>query len=328
MKKQIIFLFTLSLLMGSISFGQFNKAGRTSFQFLKIGIGARQTALSEASIAGVADINSVFWNPALITGINGIEAGFSYTRWIGDLNVMAGAVGINLGSIGTFALNYASLNYGDIEEALVTSPTGRNDTRTGSTFTGNDLLVGLAYSRSFTDKLSIGLNIKYIQEKLFIYTSSLWAFDVGSLYDIGWRGIKLAMSAQNFSSQARWLNTKAEEQQSYEIPLIYRIGSSIDLLGGEDLFLGGNHAQHRLTLNIDAIHTNDYAERLHVGVEYWAFNLLALRGGYRMNYDEGNFSAGIGINYETEFVNLKIDYAYVGYDFLQSPHRFSILMSF
>ncbi len=93
------------------------------------------------------------------------------------------------------------------------------------------------------------------------------------------------------------------------------------------MFLGGDPMKHRLTFNVDAIHTNDYAERLHLGIEYWAFNLLALRGGYRMNYEEGNFSAGIGLNYETSDVRLKVDYSYVVYDFLESPHRITIIMA-
>jgi hypothetical protein len=326
-KKLLIIVFFLIGISGD-SFGQFNKAGRTSIQFLKIGIGARQSAMGEANIASVRDINAVFWNPALITGIGNIEAGFNYTKWIGDLNIMSGTAGINLGNFGTVALNYITLDYGDINEALVTSPTGGNDTRTGNTFTGNDLAFGIAYARAFTDRLSIGLNFKYIQEKLFVYSASLWAFDVGSYYDTGWRGIKIGMAAQNFSSSARWLETRAEEQQSFEIPTVYRIGASVDLMGGEHLFLGGDPAQHRITLNMDAIHTNDYAERLHLGLEYWLYNLVALRGGYRMNYEEGNLSAGIGINYDTGLVHLKIDYAYVQYDFLDSPHRLSIIMMF
>lgn len=328
MKKKIIYLLIIFLELSSLSSAQFNKAGRTSMQFLKIGIGARQSALGEASIAGIRDINSVFWNPALITGVENIQAGFNYTKWIADLNVLSGAVGINLGSFGTIAVNYITLDYGNLQEALITSPTGSNDTRTNNTFTGNDLAFGIAYSRLFTDKLSIGVNVKFIQEKLFIYSSSLVAFDVGSFYDTGWRGIKIAMAAQNFSSQARWLNTKPEEQQSYELPLIYRIGASIDLMGGSDLFLGGNPDEHKITLNMDAIHTNDYAERLHLGAEYWLFNIFAIRGGYRLNYEEGNLSAGFGVNYSVGNVNMKFDYAYVQYDFLESPHRFSIMMSF
>ncbi len=327
MKKKIFCTVILFAALLTVN-GQFNKAGRTAMQFLKIGIGARQAALGEASIAGVQDVNSIFWNPAATTGINGAQASFTYTSWIADLKIMSGAVGISLEQIGTISLSYVTMDYGDIPMAYTTSASGNIDTRTGDSFTGSDLLFGVGFARKFTDKLSIGLNLKYVREDLHTYYSDLWAFDVGSFYDTQWKGIRLAMSAQNFSSQARWLHTKEEEQQTYELPIVYRIGLSMDLAGGEDLFLGGDPTKHKITYSIDAIHTNDYAERLHMGLEYEAFNLITLRGGYRFNYEEGNLSAGVGFNYDTGFVKLNIDYAYVQYDFLESPHRVTVSMEF
>lgn len=306
----------------------FNKAGRTTFQFLKIGMGARAAALGEAGIANMQDVNAVFWNPAAITGIERIEAAFNYTQWFADLNIMAGAIGFRAGGLGVFALHYTTLDYGDIQEALVTSPTGGVDTRTGNSFGGNDVALGIAFSRAFTDKLSIGVNAKYLREELYTYASSLWGFDVGTYYDTGWRGIRLAMSAQNFSEQARWLTTGGEEQQKYDLPLLFRIGWSIDLLGSEEFFLGGNPDRSRLSFNMDAIHSNDYAERLHLGTEYVLYNLIALRGGYRINYDEGNWSVGFGLSPHLSNIKMRIDYAYVSYDFLDSPHRLTASFAF
>ncbi len=328
MKNFKILLLVLIIGAIQVSYGQFNKAGRTSMQFLKIGNGSRQVALGEASIAGVQDINSIFWNPAAITGIEGAQAAFNYNKWIADLNVLSGAVGYSIDGIATVAFNYVSLDYGDIPEALVTSGSGSIDTRTGSFFTGSDVLIGFGVARRFTDKLSIGVNVKFIQEKLHVYTSSLWGFDVGSFYDTGWRGIRIGMSAQNFSTQARFLHTKEEEQQTYEIPLIYRIGVSMDLMGGEDLFLGGEPDQHKITFNVDAIHSNDYKERLHLGLEYKIYGIFSLRGGYKVNYDEGNLSFGAGVDYSIDGVRFNFDYAYVNYDFLQSPHRFTVSLGF
>lgn len=328
MKKLKIFLLVFIIGAAQCSFAQFNKAGRTSMQFLKIGNGSRQVAMGEASIAGVQDINAIFWNPAAITGIDGAQASFNYNKWIADLNVLSGAVGYNIKGVAVFALNYVSLDYGDIPEALVTSTSGGIDTRTGSFFTGSDVMLGLGIARQFTDKLSIGINVKFIEEKLHVYASSLWGFDVGSYYDTGWRGVKVAMSAQNFSTQVRFLHTKEEEQQTYEIPLVYRIGVSMDLLGGKDLFLGGDPDQHKVTFNIDAVHSNDYKERLHVGLEYKILGIFSLRGGYKINYDEGNLSFGAGVDYAIDGFRFNFDYAYVNYDFLQSPHRFTVSLGF
>lgn len=219
------------------------------------------------------------------------------------------------------------MNYGDLEEATVTSPTGGVDTRTGNIFSGRDAVFGIAYAKSFTDKLSLGINVKYIREDLYKYNASIWSFDVGSLYNTGWKGIRLAMAAQNFSSQARWLHTGEKNQQSYEMPLLYRIGASMDLLGGEDLLLGGNPNSQKLTFNVDAIHSNDYSERVNIGMEYVFLNQFYFRGGYRINVDEGALSFGIGINTKITGMNMQIDYSYVSFDFLDSPHRISMLLS-
>lgn len=326
--KSLLVIISITLLFTIETTAQFNKSGRTAMQFLKIGIGARQVAVGEANIASVQDINSVFWNPAALTGINGAEASFSYTRWIADLGIYSGAIGYNIEGIGSVAFSYISLDYGDIPEALITNTSGGIDTRTGNSFSGSDVALGLGFAKQFTDKLSIGINLRYVREDLFIYSSDLWAFDVGSFYNTGWKGIRIGMSAQNFSTPARWLNTKEEEQQSYDLPLVYRIGTSIDLLGGQDLLLGGDPEKQKLTLNIDAIHSNDYAERLHVGVEYTVFNIFTLRGGYKFNYEEGNLSIGAGFNYNAGFANMRVDYAYVNYNYLQSPHRFSVILEF
>jgi hypothetical protein len=329
LKKLVLCIIIISTLcFENQTLAAFNKAGRTSLQFLKIGIGARSAALGEACVANLHDINSVFWNPAALTQIKGIEVSFNYARWIGDLNIMAAAVGYNIDGIGAFAINYTGLDYGEIDEALVQSATGSVDTRTGQTFGGGDLALGISFARKFLDNLSIGINVKYLREELFEYSSSMWAFDVGSYYDTGWKGIRLAMNAQNFASQARFLETREEFEQSYDIPLLFRIGWSIDLLGEKNLFLGGNPESHKLTLNMDALHSNDFAERLHIGIEYWLFNIFAIRSGYRFNYEEGNFGIGGGINYSLGSMQMKIDYAYVDYDFLDATHRFSIIISY
>jgi hypothetical protein len=327
LKKLITITIALLLGISGLIPAQFNKAGRTTFQFLKIGVGGRAAALGEAVIANTQDINSVYWNPAGLTGIENLEAGVNYTKWIADLSVTSGAIGYNFGPA-VIAFNYMGLNYGNIQEALTTSSSGRVDTRTGSTFTGSDLALGVTLARRFTDQLSIGVNVKYLRENLFTYSTSLWAADVGTYYDTQWKGVRIAMTAQNFSKQARWMFTKEETQQSYELPLVFRIGTSIDLLGGENLFLGGDGAVNRFTLNVDAIHTNDYAERLHIGGEYVFMNMLSLRAGYRMNYEEGNLALGAGFKTELSGIKMEFDYAYVKYDFLESPHRFSLIFAF
>jgi hypothetical protein len=299
----------------------FSKSGRTAFQFLKIGIGARQTAAGEATIASVRDVNSVFWNPAGLAGVRSVEAAFSYTRWFADLKYSSGAVGVRLGDVGVVGLSFASLGYGEIPEALVLP--GSSDTRTGNTFTGHDMLFGLTYSRNFTDQLALGVSAKYVEEKLFRYTVNIVAFDVGTNYAIGFKGTRLAMSFQNFGSSVKFI----EREEGEDIPLVFRIGVSTNVSDGEDGFLNLGQ-QHRLVLSSEIFHTNDFGDRLHVGGEYTFDDFLAVRGGYRFNYDEGNLSVGFGLHQSVSGMDLRIDYSFVKYEFLESPHRFTVTMAF
>ena len=263
----------------------FNKGGRTTFQFLKIGMGARQAALGSASIATVQDVNAVFWNPAAITGIERAETSFSYTRWFADMNYVGGAIGGTWGRVGSVALSVAALDYGSMQEAVVGGG-GANDTRTGNTVSGGDLMIGLTFSRRFTDRLSIGLTGKFLQESLWEYDVSTYAFDVGTFYEMGYNGLTLAMSLQNYGGSVSFLDElQRDRQEGYDLPLMFRIGAATRLVGQNEAFLKMGPA-HDLVVSVEAVNTNDFSERLHVGLEYLFTDLLVLRGGYRLNYEE------------------------------------------
>ncbi len=302
----------------------FNKGGRTAFQFLKIGVGARQAALGEASIAAVRDANAVFWNPAALAGVGRYEASFSYARWLASMNYAAGAVAGQWPGVGTVALSIAALDYGDIPEAVVGSG---GDARTGQTFSGGDFMVGLGYARAFTDRLAIGVGAKYVRETLFDYSVGTVAFDVGTTYDIGYSGLQLAMSAQNFGGSVRWLaKDQADRQEGYDIPLVFRIGLSGALVGPEGFVQVPG--PHQARLSVEAINTNDFSERLHMGLEYGFGDLFTLRAGYRLGYDEGRWAVGAGVSPQVAGVQMRFDYAYVGYSFLDAPQRLTLSLAF
>lgn len=328
-----VLAFAASMLAAEGAFAQtngdddpgFNKGGRTAFQFVKIGVGARQAALGEASIASVRDITSTFYNPAGITGIENFEVAFSYTRWLADMNYVAAAVGGRLGRIGSFAISMAALDYGDIPEAILGAG---SDGRTGNMVSGGNLLFGLYYAREFTDNLSIGIGAKYLHESLWEYGAGRIAWDVGTTYDVGYRGITLAMAAQNFGGSVHFLDEEQTDSETgYDMPLVFRIGVAGNILGSDALV--EMFGPHRLVASLEAINTNDFSERLHVGAEYVFDDLLAVRAGYRLNYAEGNWSVGLGFSPpQVGGVRLRADYAYVGYEFLTAPHRFTVSLAF
>ena len=309
---------------------EFNKGARTTFQFLKIGVGARQAALGGASIAAVRDVNSAFWNPAGLSGIESMEVSFSYIRWLADMNYVAGATGYTWDGIGTFALSVASLNYGDIQEALVISDADGNY-RTDNSISGSDLQVGMSFSRMFTGRLAIGVGVKFVRESLWDFAANGYAFDIGTNYDIGYNGTRLAMSVQNYSPQSvAWAlpDSLGEQREAgYDMPLVFRVGLSTQVVGPQSAFMHAGPS-HSLLLLAEAINTNDFGERLLVGGEYTFADLMSLRGGYRFNYAEGNWALGFGLHPELSGMTVRIDYAYAFYEFLSAPHRLSMTLAF
>ena len=316
----------LALAVATASGADFNKAGRTVMQFVKIGVGGHQTALGECGVVAVRDVNALFWNPAALSGIQGVEASFSYNRWFAEMTHFAGAAGIRIDGVGIVSAGYAGVDYGSIPEALVKGRGTSSDTRTGGSFGGGDVMIAIGFAREFSDQLSLGVTGKYLREKLFTYAADAFAFDVGTYYDTQFKGFRFGMSFQNFGESVKYMDQGAREE-GYDLPLVFRLGTSFNLVDNREGFFSLG-PDHQVVLSFEAINTNDFGERYHVGGEYAFMDFLALRGGYRFNYDEGQLSFGVGIRKPLAGVLVSVDYSFVSYERLESPHRVTVTIAF
>jgi hypothetical protein len=85
-----------------------------------------------------------------------------------------------------------------------------------------------------------------------------------------------------------------------------------------------NSSAQTLLIAFDLVQPRDYDQQYNIGLEYGFKNLLFLRGGYKINYDEESYSLGFGLNYD----GYRIDYAYSDFGtYLNSVHRFSFGIS-
>ena len=67
MKNKIFLLIFFSF--GIITAGEITKVGTSAAQFMKIGVGARATAMGESFVAVSNDASAIFWNPAGIASL-------------------------------------------------------------------------------------------------------------------------------------------------------------------------------------------------------------------------------------------------------------------
>ncbi len=285
------------------------KVGTTGAQFLELGVSARAMGMAEAFTAVSDDITSVYYNPAGLTYLYGREAAFTYIRMPADINYGFAAIGLPLESIGgVLGIGMYGLSSGSIDEmTYYRIPTGR-------TFSWNDYAISVSYGRYLTDRFSIGVTVKYIGEFVHDYTASGWAADVGTVYNTGFRGFKIAMVITNFGPDMTFI------RNAFPLPINFKFGGSINVIEGVD---------HLVTFAAEGSHPSDNLEKYNSGVEYVFQNRFILRAGGRFNYDVDGFAAGGGLRLPFgEDCELRFDYAFQDFGILTEVHRFTMSIAF
>jgi len=335
MKKVMVGLLALIALLATSALSQ--KVGSTSMQFLKVMPVARATAMGEAYSVLASGAEALFWNPAGLAQVENVEASLTYVKWIFDTRQAALSVAAPLGSYGTAGVQLQYVDFGEIPEALWASPYKddiENPGLTGNTFRPYAYLVGFSYAYQLTERFSTGLSVKLAHESLYngstvtsvtslgeTVDAKTWAngllFDFGILYNTGFQSVKLAASVQNFGPNV----TYAVEDNS--IPLALRVGIAANLIGQDALLMPMENS--RLGVAFDLFQPNDYTQQAHMGVEYEYAGMVALRAGYKFNYDADGFTAGLGVKQTLGGTRFSVDYSYGALDYeLGRVHRISI----
>ncbi|MDP2173860.1 MAG: PorV/PorQ family protein [Candidatus Cloacimonadaceae bacterium] len=343
MKKYIITIIALSLLfLPAVIFATpFGKTGTAGLQFLKLGVDARAIGMGEAYTAVTDDVSSVFWNPAGLAPSYQNQAFFSHTNWPANImHEFAAATYTN--RVSTFAL-YGSVLHMDKIDITDEDPFGP----TGEQFTNSSIAFGLCYAKQFTNKFSAGGGVKYLRENLYEFSVNSYAFDLGSMYNTGWKNVKIGMALRNFGPDIRYRVDDDEDGSIDEDPfdlfdndgdgIIDEDSNEIDSKIPMSFSLGisGDLMRSDLSYWIASLQLDnviDRKETWNLGTEYKLGNLF-LRSGYQINYDTNGLSAGIGYQIPTRVAIFNIDYAYtdMGYlaeSFFKSAHRVSLKMRY
>jgi hypothetical protein len=338
MKTWMRYLCTILTTMVVSQSGLSQKVGTASMQFLQVMPCARGTALGDAYSVWVSGAEAVFWNPGGVALTKNQEFSSTYVQWVFDARQLALSYAISLRDWGAFGVQLQYVDYGAFEETSVddrmfvgTEPNVvYNPGLTGRKFYPYSYVVGLTYGRSFTDKFSVGLTAKYAHESLFndatmttvdgekvkTYTNGL-LFDLGLRYNTGFRTVQIAAAVQNFGPQLTYA------KEASPAPLLFRVGIAADLIGTNALLLPEENG--RLGLAFDLFQPNDYTQQQHLGMEYEYAGTVALRLGYKFNYDTEGFTAGVGIRQNIVGVRFSLDYSYGALGtYLGNVHRISL----
>ncbi len=294
--NRLLSIFIVVALLASVSFaGSFERQGTAGAQELLIPVGSVGTALGGSFNASIHGIEAAYWNPAGLAKIEGSgEAIFSQLSYIADINVMYAGVAAKLGALGVGGFTLKTLNFGDIPVTTVEQTDG-----TGETYSPRFFTLGLLYSKSLSDRISVGTKLNIINETVMNTSASGVAFNAGVQYEMS--RVSIGLSIRNFGLDMLFDGPNLEMNMvpagtepgarqepfrihlsAFDLPTLMEMGVSSKLIESKDM---------QLEVGATFLNDNFAFDQYNFGGELLLYNMVALRASYSLaqNPDTGAF---------------------------------------
>jgi len=334
--RMTILLFLNVLFLTVIGHAQvgLKKVGQSTMNFQLVSVSPRASAMGEAIYTFGSGADCIFFNPAGIAESgNRFDIKFYMTRWIADIDYMAGAAVWRLSPTSVIGFHALSVDYGTIYGTSLLESGEEEIYLAGYKETGivdniGAYSVGLSYGMTISTQFFAGVNIRiagqslgqnYMSSGLKNNDASKVVFDAGIKYNTGLRSFQFGMAIRNFSSNIK------RERIYEQLPLLFVMGMGIDIF---EVINPDHSNEDALLLAIDFMHPNNFSERMNVGLEYKFKNMFYLRGGYQGNQDLASWSAGLGVNSTIAGKNVIFDYSYSNFDIFDGVNRLSVGFNF
>ncbi len=265
--------------------GSNDRLGTGGATELLIPVGPRGTALGPSVASDITGIESIYWNPAGLGGMERTEVLFSHTAYFADMSVNYAAVATRVGGFGTLGFSAKALSIGDVIVTTEQAPEG-----TGEILDPTFAVLGVSWGRQFTDRVTFGLNANYVTEKVQSVGATGFGFDFGVQYNTGWKSLALAMTVKNIGSSMKFdgdnLDISVQPPGSepsasnrvvrfttaeFEMPSYFTLAANYDLYRQSHSFV-----QFRA-----AFQSNNFSgDNFSGGLEWSYKDMLALRGSW------------------------------------------------
>ncbi|MDQ3022176.1 MAG: type IX secretion system protein PorQ [Bacteroidota bacterium] len=286
----------------------------TTYNFLKLDLGARPSALGGSFNSNTNDVISIFYNPAALSTLTSTQAKIGFFKYLLDINSGNIAYGQRLKDAGYIGGGIRYMNYGTFDKF------DEQSTNLG-TFNANDLAISLGYSNIYKNNFHYGVNLKVIYSNIDEYSSTAIAADIGVLYTIPSSQWNFGLSLLNAGTQLSEYNSTKED-----LPIDLRIGVSKKL---EHLPLRAHFEFDNLTQSVDQFF--DRFKNISVGGEFDFSDYVQFRIGYNNNQRQdlktgsslgiAGFSAGLGFKFLDYY---SIDYAFNSMGKVGSTQRIDV----
>ena len=296
----LIILLVLSFSLSSRASEE--KVGTSAASFLKIGIGARASGMGGASCAVADDPTAIYWNPAGLAGIRSRQLTYIHNIWLfetatGFLGFVHPFKNVNLG----VGIDYLTMG-------KETRTTGDDPQGTDEKFgIEDDRAIYFSLSKRMKENLSLGMSIKYLNQKVAEERAAGYGADLGLFYRLS--KLNLGLLIQNLGPKMKFV------KEEFSLPFNIKGGLS---------YKGIKNAILAFDVNLPRDNKTSY----HLGGEYRIGNVLALRAGYNSKIEEEGLSAGFGVKFKMARFDAQLDAAYVPYGDLGDAYRVSLLTKF
>ncbi|UCF79165.1 MAG: PorV/PorQ family protein [Candidatus Eiseniibacteriota bacterium] len=245
----------------------------TGLTFLKIGVGARAVAMGSAHVAVVRDATSLYWNPAGLALVEGLDLHLSHNEWFQDVRYEFLSIAKRWGAHG-FGAGFSGLYMDELE---------RRDE--SGNFLGHfgyyDVAVWTGWGMNVKPGVFVGTSVKMLIEQIDDVTATGFAVDLGTRYETPVPNLALGFGVFNVGPKMKFLT------EEFDVPRSLSFGASyalpIESWSGD------------LLMAADAVLYKGEDMKAHVGAEYGFKNLASLGLGYKFGYDLEGFSVGAGV---------------------------------
>lgn len=283
-------------------------AGEAAGQFLRLGAGARASAMSGAVGAQANGADAVYWNPAGLARGREWSASLMRTQWLDSVQYDYAALSTPRASWGALGL---AVQHVGMERIASFDNAG---TPAGS-FRPSDVAVSAAWGRSVFG-WPVGVALKYVRSRIDESASAL-AVDAGIQGETG--KFQWGAAVRNAGGRLRY------REAGDPLPLNLRLASAVQAT-----------SRWLLALDVDVpLHDRPSAA---LGVEYSlpVGDSLALLpragvntsppvgGSHKVAWDTRAFTMGLGVRLS----GWSVDYAFVPYGELSSTHHVSLGLRF
>jgi len=341
--NKFFYLFCFLFVSTSLLAGNPDRQGEAGAYELLMNPWARSAGLHTMQTANITGVEAMRLNVAGLSRINQTEVYISHALYLrgSDINMNAFGVSQKTGENGAFGLSIMAVDFGDITVTTTDQPEG-----TGATFSPSFFHIGLGYSHTFENKVSVGILLRGISETTAELNAFGFAIDAGVQYVSGPEdNFKFGISLRNVGSPMRFggqgLSVPAttpegtgvqyqltydQRAASFELPSVLNIGGSYDI----------NFGENRLTF-VGNFTANSFSQdQIGAGFEYSLNELFQIRGGYKYEFGSEDevmaplytgLSGGISVNIPISKENpnkLGIDYAYRQTRLLDGTHNIGV----